>query len=136
MELGLGLMSKCLTAEQAAPVVRIFANFEYPYKEEEKDHCILSASRFCEWRTALEPISHYMAVSLVRRPSHYHVAHDASTKGKLAIFHMPWGALVFVPSPHRVLLLCSLLQRPQKRQGLRVGLLVARGECHGAEVRV
>ena len=31
----------------------------------------------------LEPISHYMAVSLVRRSDHYHLAHDASTKGKL-----------------------------------------------------
>ena len=39
-------------------------------------------------------------------------------------------------SPHHVLLLWWLLQRPQKGQGLRAGLLVALGECHGAEVRV
>ena len=30
------------------------------------------------------PVSHYMAVSLVRRSDHYHPAHDAPTKGKLA----------------------------------------------------
>ena len=29
------------------------------------------------------PISHCMAVGLVRRSDHYHFAHDASTKGKL-----------------------------------------------------
>ena len=33
-------------------------------------------------------------------------------------------------------LLWCLLQGPQVWQGLRIGLLVARGECHGAEVRV
>ena len=32
----------------------------------------------------LEPISHYMAVSLVRRSDHHHLAHDASPKGELA----------------------------------------------------
>ena len=41
-----------------------------------------------------------------------------------------------VPSPHHVLLLCCLLQGPQEGQGLPIGLLVALGECHGAEVRV
>ena len=29
------------------------------------------------------PISHYIAVGLVRRSGHYHLAHDAPTKGKL-----------------------------------------------------
>ena len=46
------------------------------------------------------------------------------------------GAWVFLPSPHHVLLLFCLLQGPQKRKGLRIGLLVALGERHGAEVRV
>ena len=46
------------------------------------------------------------------------------------------GAWVLVPSPHHVLSLCCLLQGPQVEQGLLVGLLVALGECHGAEVRV
>ena len=81
--LGLELMSKGLTAEQAVSVVRTFANFEYPDKEEGKDYRIPDASRFREWRMVLEPISHYMAVSLVRRSDHYHLTHDASTKGKL-----------------------------------------------------
>ena len=49
---------------------------------------------------------------------------------------MAAGGMVLVPSPHHVLLLCCLLQGPQVGQGLRVGLLVALGECHGAEVRV
>ena len=48
----------------------------------------------------------------------------------------PRGAWIVVPSPHRVLLLCCLLQGPQVGQELRIGLLVALGECHGAEVRV
>ena len=83
VELGLELMSKGLTAEQAASVVRTFAHFEYPDKEEGKDHRIPDASRFREWGVIPGQISHYMAVSLVRRSGHYHLAHDAPTKGKL-----------------------------------------------------
>ena len=40
-----------------------------------------------------------------------------------------------MPSPHHVLLLCCLLQGLQEGQGLRIGMLVALGECHGAEVK-
>ena len=76
-------MSKGLTAEQAASVVRTFAHFEYPDKEEGKDHRIPDASRFREWSMMPVPIPHYMAVSLVGRSDHYLLAHDASTKGKL-----------------------------------------------------
>ena len=48
----------------------------------------------------------------------------------------PRGAWVLVPSPHHVLLLWCLLPGLQEGQGLQIGLLVALGECHGAEVRV
>ena len=48
----------------------------------------------------------------------------------------PRGAWALVPSPHHVLLLWCLLPGPQEGQGLQIGLLVALGECHGAEVRV
>ena len=83
VELGLELMSQALTAQQATSVVRTIVAFEYPGKVENKDYRIPDASRFREWRMMLEPISHYMAVSLVKLADHYHVAHDASTKGKL-----------------------------------------------------
>ena len=46
------------------------------------------------------------------------------------------GAWVFVPSAHHAPLLCCLLQGSQAWQGLWIGLLVALGERHGAEVRV
>ena len=84
VELGLELMSKGLTAEQAVSVVRTFDHFEYPDKEEGRDCRIPGASRFREWRVMPGPISHYMAVGLVRRSDHCHLAHDALTKGKLA----------------------------------------------------
>ena len=48
----------------------------------------------------------------------------------------PRGAWVLVPSPHHVTLLWCLLPVLQEGQGLQIGLLVALGECHGAEVRV
>ena len=48
----------------------------------------------------------------------------------------PRGAWVLVPSPHHVLLLWCLLPGLQEGQGLQIGLLVALGERHGAEVRV
>ena len=43
---------------------------------------------------------------------------------------------MLMPSPHHVPLLCCLLQGPQDGQGLRIGVLVAHGKRHGAEVRV
>ena len=49
---------------------------------------------------------------------------------------MAAGVWVLMPSPQHVLLLLCLLQGLQNEQGLRVGLPVAREECHGAEVRV
>jgi hypothetical protein len=48
----------------------------------------------------------------------------------------PRGAWVLVPSPHHVLLPRFFLPGLQEGQGLQIGLLVAPGECHGAEVRV
>ena len=48
----------------------------------------------------------------------------------------PRGALVLVPSPHHGILLWCLLLVLQEDQELQIGLLVALGECHGAEVRV
>ena len=48
VELGLELMSKGLTAEQAVSVVRTFAHFEYPDKEEDRDYRIPGASYFRE----------------------------------------------------------------------------------------
>ena len=48
VELGLELMSKGLTADQAVPVVRTFAHFEYPDKEEGWGYRIPGASRFRE----------------------------------------------------------------------------------------
>ena len=44
----------------------------------------------------------------------------------------PRGAWVLVPSPHHVPLLCCLLQGVKEGKRLRIGLLVALGECHGA----
>ena len=60
-------MSKGRTAEQAVSVVRTFAHFEYPDKEEGRDCRIPGASRLCEWGMMPESTSHYMAVGLVRR---------------------------------------------------------------------
>ena len=46
------------------------------------------------------------------------------------------GMEVLMPSPHHVISLYCLLQGLQKGQGLRIELLAALGESHGAEVRV
>ena len=53
-----------------------------------------------------------------------------------ASYRLPWGAWVFVHKPHHFILLRCLLQGTQEGQELRIELLVALGECHGAEVRV
>ena len=52
------------------------------------------------------------------------------------VLPMAAGMEVLMPSPHHVISLYCLLQGLQKGQGLRIGLLAALGECHGAEVRV
>jgi hypothetical protein len=54
---------------------------------EGKDYRIPSPQRFSEWRLALEPAMHYVAVRKVRLASRYHVCHGASTKKGVHILH-------------------------------------------------
>jgi hypothetical protein len=54
---------------------------------EGKDYRIPSPQRFSEWRLALEPAMHYVAVKTVRLASRYRVCHDASTKKGVHILH-------------------------------------------------
>ena len=61
VRLGPELISKGLTAGQAVPVVRTFAHFEYPDKEEGRDYRIIDASHFREWKMMPGSISHYIA---------------------------------------------------------------------------
>ena len=86
IELGLTLMSNQLTAPQAVSVMRAFLRTEYPEKEEDADYRIPDAARFREWRRYLEPISHYMAVSVINLAKRMHVMHDATTKNHVHVF--------------------------------------------------
>jgi len=86
IELGLTLMANQLTAPQAVSVMRAFLRIEYPEKKEGNDYRIPDASRFREWRRYLEPISHYLAVSVIRIASRTHVMYDATTKNHVHVF--------------------------------------------------
>ena len=72
--MGLELISKGLTAEQAASVVRTSAYFEYPDKERAGTTASPTCRAFASGGLFSNPIPHYMAVGLVRRSDHHHFA--------------------------------------------------------------
>ena len=80
IELGLTLMAAQLSAEQAVDVLRAFLRLEYPEKIEGTDYRIPDASRFREWRRYLEPICHFVRLSVIKLSDQTHVSHDATTK--------------------------------------------------------
>jgi hypothetical protein len=80
IELGLTLMAAQLSAEQAVDVLRAFLRLEYPEKIEGADYRIPEASRFREWRRYLEPICHFVGLSVIKLSDRAHVSHDATTK--------------------------------------------------------
>ena len=86
IELGLTLMAAQLTAPQAVSVMRAFIRAEYPEKKEGVDFRIPDASRFREWRRYLEPISHYIGVSVLSLSVKSHLLHDATTKNHVHVF--------------------------------------------------
>jgi len=85
VELGLRLMSSCLSAAQAVSVVRAFATMLHPDKIEGHDYRIPSAKRFNEWRRYLEPICHFIAVSTIKLAVRTHLSDDATTKDHIHI---------------------------------------------------
>ena len=80
IELGLTLMAAQLTAPQAVAVMRAFVRAEYPEKKEGADYRIPNSSRFREWRRYLEPICHYIGVSVLKLAVRSHLLNDATTK--------------------------------------------------------
>ena len=87
IELGLTLMAAQLTAPQAVSVMRAFIRAEYPEKKEGADFRIPDANRFREWRRYLEPISHYIGVSVLKLSIKSHLLHDATTKNHIHVYH-------------------------------------------------
>lgn len=85
IELGMTLMAANLSAEKAVDVMRAFLRLEYPDKIESVDYRMPDASRFREWRRYLEPICHYVALSVIKIASRTHVAHDATTKNGIHV---------------------------------------------------
>lgn len=85
IELGMTLMAANLSAEKAVDVMRAFLRLEYPDKVESVDYRMPDASRFREWRRYLEPICHYVALSVIKVASRTHVAHDATTKNGIHV---------------------------------------------------
>ena len=80
IELGMTLTAAQLSAEQAVDVLRAFLRLEYPEKNEGTDYRIPDASRFREWRRYLEPICHFVGLSVIKLSDRSHVSHDATTK--------------------------------------------------------
>jgi len=79
-ELGFQLMAMRLTAEQALNVTRAFLQLQHPEKAEGDDDRIPSSARFREWRRFLEPICHYLSLSVIKLATKIHALHDATTK--------------------------------------------------------
>jgi len=86
IELGFSLMAAQLTAPQAVSVMRAFVRAEYPDKKEGTDYRIPDSSRFREWRRYLEPISHYIGVSVLSLSIRSHLLNDATTKNHVHVY--------------------------------------------------
>ena len=86
IELGLTLMSNQLSAAQAVAVLRAFLRAEYPEKIEGEDYRVPDAGRFREWRRNLEPLCHYISLSVIKVADRLHAAHDATTKNHIHVF--------------------------------------------------
>ena len=80
IELGFQLMAMRLTADQAVNVTRAFVQLQHPAKVEGEDYRIPSAAHFREWRRYLEPICHYISISVDKLAALVHCPHDATTK--------------------------------------------------------
>ena len=104
VELGLRLMSACLSGEQAVSVIRAFVTLLHPEQIEGRDYRIPSAKRFNEWRRYLEPICHFVAVSTIELALRTHNSNDATTKKHkhilMAVYRceLPGGIIVDVVS--------------------------------------
>jgi hypothetical protein len=103
IELGMELMAKNLSGEQAESVTRAFVAFQHPHLVENVDYRIPSAARFKEWRMFLGPICHFIAVSIIRMAVRVHLLHDATTKDGISVFQtaarveMPDGSIAQFP---------------------------------------
>ena len=75
VELGLSLMANRLSAKQAIGAMRAFLRLECPDKKEGEDYRMPSEARFQEWRRMLEPICHYLSVSVITLADRIHIIH-------------------------------------------------------------
>jgi hypothetical protein len=109
IELGLTLMAQRLTAPQAVSVMRAFLRTEYPDKTEGVDYRVPSDARFREWRRYLEPICHFLSLSVIAVADRTHIMHDATTKHHIHIiqsvyrceFHNADGTVTVLDVPLR-----------------------------------
>jgi hypothetical protein len=85
VELGFSLMSLRLSAPTAVSVMQAFLRVEYPNKVEGVDYRVPDAARFIEWRRYLDPICHYLALSVIAVADRTHIIHDATTKNHIHI---------------------------------------------------
>jgi hypothetical protein len=94
---------------QAVGVMRTFLLAEYPDKREGVDYRVPSDARFREWRRYLEPICHYLSVSVIAIADRTHIMHDATTKHHIHIiqsvyrceFHNDDGTTTVLDVPMR-----------------------------------
>ena len=66
--------------------MRAFVRAEYPEKKEEADYRIPNSSRFRDWRRYLEPICHYIGVSVLKLAVRSHLLNDATTKNHVHVY--------------------------------------------------
>ena len=67
IELGMELMSRGMTAPDARGVFVVFMKAQYPALVLGKDYRVPDPSQFKRWRTWLDALTHYMALSVLNR---------------------------------------------------------------------
>ena len=86
IELGMGLMEKNLSGEQAESVTRAPVAFQHLHLVGNVDYRTSPVARSGEWRMNPGPVCHFISVSTIRAAVRVHLIHDATTKDRIPVF--------------------------------------------------
>ena len=86
MELGMELMSRGMTAPDARGVFIVFMKKAHPAAVLGVDYRVPDAKQFKRWRTWLDPLTHFMALTVLDRAKIVHLLHDGTTKKGVSFF--------------------------------------------------
>ena len=86
LEMGMEMMGRGLTAEQARGAMRSMMHGMFPAKTEGIHYRIMSTTLLKRLRRILKPLLNLLAMDRIRVAKRFHLIHDATTKKGISIF--------------------------------------------------